>query len=141
MRSTLILLVLAALGSGCGPATIGYSASVSASTPDLVAIGPGTYVIADYDEPIFYSNGYYWRNYEGYWYRSPSYISGWVQVYRPPITISRIQRPWSYRHYRPHGYVYRRRPVPSRQLVAPRHVDRSVRRDIDRRPVIRRHRR
>ena len=35
-------------------------------------------MIADYNEPIFYSDGYYWRNNGGTWYRSSYYTGGWV---------------------------------------------------------------
>jgi hypothetical protein len=117
-----ILVVMALLGgcyvpdsaSGPGPVTV-----VAASPqPDLVAVGPGVSVIADYDEPIFYSNGYYWWNYGGYWYRSGYYTGGWVYVDSPPIVIAGIGSPYYYRHYRPYGYVAHSRPVPySRPVI------------------------
>ena len=36
-------------------------------TPDMVAIEPGVYVVADYDEPVFYNGGYYWTYRSGIW--------------------------------------------------------------------------
>jgi len=83
--------------------------------PDLVAVSPGVSVIADYDEPIFYNDGFYWRYYGGGWYRSPYYTGGWAYA-RPPAAILRIDRPYTYRHYRPpgwHGYAARPQPYPA----------------------------
>jgi hypothetical protein len=83
--------------------------------PDLVAVSPGVMVIADYDEPIFYSDGLYWRYHGGGWYRSAYYRGGWVYA-RPPAPILRIDRPYAYRHYRPpgwQGHVARPQPYPA----------------------------
>jgi hypothetical protein len=57
-------------------------------------------VIADYGEPIFYNDSYYWRYDGGVWYRSSSYTSGWVRVEVVPVAIRRIERPTAYIHYR-----------------------------------------
>jgi hypothetical protein len=134
MRSLSMLMIALVLSASCGGAAVGYSAGVSVTTPDLVAVGPGVSVIADYEEPIFYSDGFYWRNYDGYWYRSRSYVDGWAYVYAPPYAISRIDRPYIYRHYRPRGYVSRYRPVPAREIRPPRRVIHRDYRDIQRDP-------
>lgn len=90
-----------------------YSADVTASsdgyanTPDLVTVQPGVQVVADYDEPVFFVDGFYWRFYDGYWYRSGNYYSGWYFYERPPVAVLRIDRPYAYAHYRPPGYVAR----------------------------------
>ncbi len=137
----LALLFVAAASVGAGAACTGTvhtrGAVVATSDPyyepDLVYVSPGVSVIADYDEPVFYSNNFYWRYYGGRWYRSPHYNRGWTYYSAPPRAIVSIQRPNAYRHYRPHGYTVRRG------------VDRNrvERRDRDRdrgRPVIRDHR-
>lgn len=85
------------------PGNDGYSAA-----PDLVAVSPGVQVVADYDEPVFFNDGFYWRYYDGGWYRSSNYATGWFFVSSPPIVIARIDRPYAYAHYRPTGYVSRR---------------------------------
>src|SRR5678815_3573413 len=74
--------------------------------PDLVYAAPGVQVIADYNEPIFYSDGYYWRYYGNTWYRSTYYTGGWVYA-QPPVAVLRIDRPYAYRYYRPQGWVGR----------------------------------
>ena len=73
-------------------------------------------MIADYDEPIFFSDGFYWRNYGGLWYRSTYYTGGWVYA-QPPVAVMRIDRPYMYRHYRPVGWVGRSPGQP--RYVAP----------------------
>jgi hypothetical protein len=85
-----------------------YAGDGYAASPDLVTVSPGVQVVADYDEPVFYSDGFYWRYYDGGWYRSSNYASGWFFVSAPPIVIARIDRPYAYAHYRPSGYVARR---------------------------------
>ena len=114
MRRIILLVAFTAM-AGCYAETTGgvaYSGTVTATAvePDLVYVSPGVQVIADYDEPIFYSDGFYWRVDNGVWYRSSYYTSGWVYA-TPPRAVVSINQPYSYRHYRPAGYVPRNRPV------------------------------
>ena len=90
-------LSAAALAAGCA-ATV----SADAYGPDLVTVSPGVQVIADYDEPIFYSDGFYWRYDGGGWYRSTYYTGGWVYA-RPPVAVLRIDRPYALRALSPRG--------------------------------------
>ena len=69
--------------------------------------GPGVQVVADYDEPVFYNDGFYWRFYNNGWYRSNNYATGWYYYERPPVAVLRIDRPYAYVRYRPQGYVVR----------------------------------
>ena len=118
----LILPALAAvaLAGGCyATGTTRGTVAVSASTPDLVAINNGVYVIADYDEPIFYANGWYWWNVDGYWYRSSYYTGGWRYVASAPRAVVSVGNPYYYRHYRPSHYVVKRRPVPAHRIERP----------------------
>ena len=107
--------------------TVGYQATATVQTPDLVAVSPGVQVIADYDEPIFYSDGYYWWNYGGGWYRSTNYTSGWVEA-RPTVAIVHIGEPYRYRNYRPRSYTARYRPVPTHRIQRPHVRDRRAHR-------------
>lgn len=118
LRTALPVLFSAILAGACvEPAGVAYSGSVT--TPDLVAVGPGVNVIADYDEPIFSADGFYWWFYDGFWYRSGAYTGGWVYVATPPIVVTRITQPHLYRHYRPHGFVHRSRPLPVHRVQRP----------------------
>jgi hypothetical protein len=100
------------VSDGAGPAYSGgayatTSADGYAATPDLVTVQPGVQVVADYDEPVFFVDGFYWRFNDGYWYRSNNYYAGWYFYERPPVAVLRIERPYTYAHYRPVGYVAR----------------------------------
>lgn len=104
-RLTLLTVFTAALATGCA-ARVGYRVSGQAYAPDLVYVAPGVQVIADYDQPIFYADNYYWRYDGGTWYRSSVYTGGWVYA-RPPAPLMRIERPHAYVHYRPAGWAPR----------------------------------
>jgi hypothetical protein len=102
-----VMLLGALAASGCYSEEPGveYSASYGYGGPSLAYVSPGVEVIADYDYPIFYSDGFYWRYDSGYWYRSPYYTGGWVGVRDVPYGIRGIRQPWTYSHYRT-GAVY-----------------------------------
>jgi len=99
------LIFAAALSAGCA-GSLGYSTSASGGIygPDLVYAAPGVQVIADYDEPIFFADNFYWRLDGGTWYRSTSYTGGWGYAPPPPALV-RIDRPQRYAHYRPEGWT------------------------------------
>src|SRR5678815_5767733 len=122
MRGLILSTALGAAAlAGCyATGDVGYSASATytsapgaaddgyAATPDLVTVQPGVQVVADYDEPVFFTDGFYWRFYDGYWYRSNNYAYGWYYWCAPPIAVVSINNPYRYAHYRPTGYVARR---------------------------------
>ena len=128
------LVALGVAGSGCV-----VSGSVRSSgyveTPSMVLVEPGVYVVADYDRPVFYNDGYYWLYSDGYWMRSYTYSGGFVRVRSVPYGVRRIHRPYAYVRYRPRGNV--------RYYNAPRRGERvrvydrrgNDRRDYRRAPV------
>jgi hypothetical protein len=71
--------------------------------PAMVYVSPGVYVIEDYHEPVFYSDGYYWRYYGNVWYRSSYHTGGWVVYHNVPRHVRRIDRPHTYVRYRGEG--------------------------------------
>ena len=94
------LLVLGAVTSGCvvhGRARVGGAVYAE---PALVEVSPGVMVVEDYHEPVFYSDGFYWRYYGGIWYRSSYHTGGWVTWNRPPARVIGIRRPHAYVRYR-----------------------------------------
>ena len=103
MLRTMILAGLLSAATGClGTATVSGGGGYYAQ-PELVEVEPGVQVIVDYDEPVFYSDNYYWRENGGVWYRSSYHNRGWVTA-QPPVVIGRISTRERYRHYRPAGY-------------------------------------
>jgi hypothetical protein len=106
MRRALLVMTLAF--AGCyTEADVGYGYGYAAPEPGLVAVSPGVMVVADYDYPVFYSEGFYWRSYGGAWYRSPYRDRGWVVGYNAPVGVRGIGRPEAYAHYHGNaGYGY-----------------------------------
>lgn len=102
MLRTMILAALLGSAACVATGTVSGGGGYYAQ-PELVEIEPGVQVIVDYDEPVFYSDNYYWRNDGGVWYRSSYHDRGWI-VAQPPTYVARIDSPGRYRHYRPANY-------------------------------------
>jgi hypothetical protein len=100
------LLLTMAFAAGCA-GTGSYAVTASVDSPELAYVSPGVYAVADYGEPVFYTDNYYWRWHNGLWYRSHRYNSGWVHYNRPPRAVVTIREPQRYRHYRIRGDRYR----------------------------------
>jgi len=101
-------LLLAGLSNtGCivhGRARVGGAVYAE---PALVEVSPGVMVVEDYDEPVFYSDGFYWRYYGGIWYRSSYHTGGWVTWRNPPARVIGIRNPRGYVRYRARPGVVR----------------------------------
>ena len=63
--------------------------------PRMVVL-PGTYiyVILDVDADLFFTDGWWWRPYQGRWYRSRNYNSGWIHYSQPPSFYKGINKRW-----------------------------------------------
>jgi len=101
MRGSLIPLLFVVI-AGCYEADVGVYGGPGyvAGGPALVEVSPGVQVIADYDEPIFFADGLYWRSYGGVWYSSRVYTGGWAVNYNAPYAVRGISNPGMYTHYR-----------------------------------------
>jgi len=84
--------------------------------PDVVVI-PGTYVymVPDIDVDVLFFQGYWWRPYEGHWYRSRNYKGSWRYVEPRRIPSGLRELPPDYRH----------RLSPEYERVAQRDVQRN----------------
>jgi hypothetical protein len=69
--------------------------------PPLVVVQPGVQVVENYDEEVFFTNGWYWVRRDGGWYRAraPRAAFVYVEPRRVPVTLVRIP-PGQYRHWR-----------------------------------------
>ena len=76
-----------------------------AAPPEVVVI-PGTYVymVPDIDVDVLFFQGYWWRPYEGQWYRSRDYRGSWRHVEPRSIPRGLRELPHDYRHRLSPGY-------------------------------------
>src|SRR5512139_3344885 len=101
-RVSAYIFVVASSLAGCtGTGDVEYAGEVRVTSPELIEVSPGVMVIADADEPIFYSRNNYWLYRDGYWFRSNDYRSGYARVEFTyvPNEIRVIERPQLYVHY------------------------------------------
>jgi hypothetical protein len=92
---------------------------VFAAPPEMVVI-PETYVyvVPDSGADIYFYNGWWWRPWEGRWYRSRNYNSGWVYYRRVPSFYTRVPSGWrnDYREHRWGGQPWNYQRIPHQQL-------------------------
>ena len=110
------------------PTMAGVDVGVSISLPPLVVFSappamvviPETYVyvVPDAEVEIFFYDGWWWRPWEGRWYRSRHYDSGWGYYQRVPSFYSRVPRSWrdDYREHRWGGRPWNYQPIPHQQV-------------------------
>jgi hypothetical protein len=74
------------------------------TVPALVVVSPGVQVVPDYDEEVFFVNGWYWYRSGPTWYRTRDHRGGWVVAHgrEVPRGLQRIP-PGRYKHYRAEG--------------------------------------
>lgn len=97
-------LAFGGLAACHGSRDVVYAGQIHVASADLVALEPGSdvRVIADSEDPIFYSNDAYfmWRN--NRWYRAANVHGDWVHVQTVPDRLRHIDRPLAYAHFRVH---------------------------------------
>ncbi len=90
-----------------------------ASPPEVVVI-PETYVYAvpDSEVEIYFFGGWWWRPWEGRWYRSRSYNSGWGYYREVPSFYRHIPSGWrnDYREHRWQGRPWNYQRISHRQV-------------------------
>lgn len=128
MIGTLVLLV-AALVPLSVRAQIDVNVSVNVplppaivfpAPPQLVVI-PETYVYAvpDVEADIFFYRGWWWRGWEGRWYRSRHYDRGWAYYrHAPPSFYRHVPPGWrkDYRDHRWKGREWKQERIPHGDL-------------------------
>lgn len=116
------------LDTGCvASARVHGDAHIDAE-PTLVSVGPGLWVVQDYDSSVFYSDGYYWRTGGGVWYRSRVHTGSWV-IIQPnvvPSVVVRVDRPGRYaRYHAPRGARVKKGPKAKQDARDHRNAPRS----------------
>lgn len=111
------------------PATAAVDISIGISLPPVIAFAappylvvlPDTsdvYVIPEIDVDIFFWNGWWWRPWEGRWYRSHYYDRGWVYYHAVPRFYFDVDPGWR-RYYverRWYGHPWYYERIPHHQL-------------------------
>jgi DNA segregation ATPase FtsK/SpoIIIE-like protein len=119
----LALIITAPLPTMAG-VDIGISISlppllIFAGPPEVVVI-PETnvYVVPDLDEDIYFYSGWWWRPWQGRWYRSRNYRSGWAYYQSVPSFYRGIPSGWrdDYRERRWRGREWNYQPIPHQQV-------------------------
>ena len=110
------------------PTTAGVDVGISISLPPLIVFAappvmvviPETYVYAvpDVNEDIYFYNGWWWRPWEGRWYRSRHYDSGWTYYQSVPSFYAGIPTSWrnNYRDHRWEGHQWNYQRIPHQQM-------------------------
>jgi hypothetical protein len=97
-----------------GPPPIVFS-----GPPEMVVI-PGTYiyVVPDSDVDVFFYDGWWWRPWQGRWYRSQNYSSGWGYYQSVPSFYVEIPSGWrnDYREHRWQGHAWNYQRIPHQQV-------------------------
>lgn len=90
--------------------------------PQLVMIPDSdVYYAPDVEEEIVFSQGYWWRPYDGRWYRSRSHGGPWRHVVRSRVPHPIIGLPPGYRHHYHDGPRFHHREVERRWRGGPPH--------------------
>lgn len=99
------------------------------TAPVLVQVTPSVQVVEDYDQEVFFVDGWYWYRSGPTWYQTRNHRGGWVVVHERsvPPTLVHIPR-GKYKHYRgrgPHANEHRRDAEPRGRDVRFKHQDRK----------------
>jgi hypothetical protein len=97
MRNVFAAVVTVVLaGAGCYGTT---DVSGTVTTPDMAYVSPDVQVVTDYDYPVFYSGGAYYRYDNGVWLRSHRHDRGYIRATGVPRGVLSIRTPGAYVHY------------------------------------------
>jgi hypothetical protein len=130
MKKALLGAILLVLASAVPvPAMAGVDISIGVSLPPpIVFVGPpdvivmpdtdSVYVVPDIEVDLFFWNGWWWRPWQGGWYRSQYHNHGWAYYNDVPGFYFDVDPGWR-GHYRDHSWYGRRwdyERVPHRRL-------------------------
>jgi flagellar biosynthesis GTPase FlhF len=88
--------------------------------PEVIVIPdtPDVYVAPDIEVDLFFWSGWWWRPWEGRWYRSHYYDRGWVYYSHVPRFYFDVDPGWRgyYRHHDWYGHRWNYERIPNHQL-------------------------
>jgi len=93
---------------------------VFAAPPEVIVVPDayGVYAVPDIDIDIFFWNGWWWRPWEGRWYRSAYYDRGWGYYRSVPSFYYDLDPGWRgyYRDRHWHGHQWNYERIPHERL-------------------------
>ena len=93
---------------------------VFAAPPEVIVVPDayGVYAVPDIDVDIFFWNGWWWRPWEGRWYRSAYYDRGWGYYRSVPSFYYDVDPGWRgyYRERHWHGHQWNYERIPHERL-------------------------
>lgn len=124
-----ILLALVSLLPAAAVAEVSVNIGIGFPLPPLivfpappqVVVLPDTsdvYVVPYVEVDFFFWNGWWWRPWEGRWYRSRYYDRGWVYYRSVPRFYYDVDPHWRtyYHEHRWYGHPWNYQPIPNNQL-------------------------
>jgi len=88
--------------------------------PPETVVMPETdvYVVPDVQEDLFFYSGWWWRPWEGRWYRSHYYDRGWAYYQRVPFFYRNVPRGWrnDYRNHMWSGHQWDYQRIPHSEM-------------------------
>ena len=103
MRNLLLATIVALVCVPLAPARAQQVAVrvTFATPPPLVVVEPGIQVVPDYDEEVFFVDGWYWHRAGAVWYKTRDHRGGWVVV-EPRYVPARLVKipPGHYKHWK-----------------------------------------
>jgi hypothetical protein len=60
--------------------SVSINIGLPVAAPRLVVVSPGVQVVPEFDEEVFFTDGFYWVRRDAVWYRSRVHTGGWVVV-------------------------------------------------------------
>ena len=91
---------------------------VSVAPETILLPGTGVYVAPEIGVDLFFFEGWWWRPWNGHWYRSQNYRSGWGYYEGVPSFYSRVPSGWreDYRNNRWQGKEWNHQKLAHPQL-------------------------
>ncbi len=92
---------------------------VFAAPPETILLpSTGVYVVPDLPVDLYFFGGWWWRPWQGHWYRSRDYRSGWAYYTGVPIFYERVHPRWreEYREHRWNGHEWHYQRLSHAQL-------------------------
>jgi hypothetical protein len=122
-------MLLGLITTGPIPSMAGVEVGVQISLPPLITFAappevivlPDTndvYVAPDINVDLFFWNGWWWRPWEGRWYRSHYYDRGWVYYSHVPSFYFDLDPGWRgyYSHHDWYGHRWNYERIPTKRL-------------------------